>query len=452
MQKIRIFSLLILLLIILRGENNLALNNPAIRYEGVWYPIIDSSRVIFNRHTDRVLEHTESGISSTSRPYAYTQTGVRIKFKTASPYFCMEFEQRQEGGHLGLENGFAIYADSVRIAVKEKLKFTIDAPDSNRSILYTVLLPSLYAIDFTGLSIANGYKLEELAPDSKPVYAAIGNSITHGTGHQSASFLTYPYILADSMNWKLYNLAVTGARTGWPISLLFKDKNVDYITIALGFNDWMWDNKPLSDKFYQYKKLLDSLVYFQPEAKIFCITPLTTTKTETQLDAPFSLQDYRTMLIRHVSRRRNLGNQNIFILHGDSLSDASMLMDGIHLSKTGSPLFADRLVEEINKLLQSNNTSINSENPVELNFELKQNYPNPFNPSTNIQFYTKNTAEIELNILNLMGQKITTLFEGKVTRGFHRFNFKSHDLPNGIYLYRIESKDYNETKKMTILK
>ena len=333
----------------------------------------------------------------------------------------MQFEQREDGGHMGLENGFAIYADGNKIAVKEQL------------------------------SIKEDYQLESIAPNNNPVYAAIGNSITHGTGHQSASFLTYPYVLADSMNWNLYNLAIAGARTGWPIALLFKNKEVDFITIALGFNDWMWDNKPLSDKLHQYEKLLDSLRYFQSNAKIFCITPLSTAKTETQLGAPFSLQDYRTMLMRHVNTRRNLGDHNIFLVHGDSLSNPSMLMDGIHLSKTGAPLFAAKLQEKLRELLAVTN-SIKTEHPEKLDFNLKHNYPNPFNPATKIIFYTNKATEIKLNILNLKGQKVATIFKGKVARGHHQFVFQGDDLPAGIYFYNVKSRNYCQTKKMTLLK
>ena len=263
MKNFKIFVIVWFILTTVRAETSIPLDSPNIRYEGVWYPEIDSSQVIFNRHTDRVLDHSESGISATSRPYAYTQTGVRIRFRTKSPFIKMQFEQREDGGHMGLENGFAIYADGNKIAVKEQLNFTINAPVEDSSIVYKILLPSLYAVNFTGLSIKEDYQLESIAPNNNPVYAAIGNSITHGTGHQSASFLTYPYVLADSMNWNLYNLAIAGARTGWPIALLFKNKEVDFITIALGFNDWMWDNKPLSDKLHQYEKLLDSLRYFK---------------------------------------------------------------------------------------------------------------------------------------------------------------------------------------------
>jgi len=451
LSKLKINIIICLFIILVKADISVPLNNPNILYEGLWYPVVDSTRVIFNRHTKEVLLHPESGISATSRPYAYTQTGVRIRLKTASPFVHLEFEQREEGGHLGLENGFAIYADSSRIAIKEELSFTIDAPESDSSVRYTILLPSIYAINLTEMILADGYQLEPIQPDNRPVYAAIGNSITHGTGHQSASFLTYPYVLADSMDWNLYNLAVAGDRTGWPISLLFKDKKVDYITILLGFNDWMWDNSPLSDKLYQYEKLLDSLLCFQPDAEIFSITPLTTTKTETQFNAPFDLQDYRTMLIRHVTRRRNLGDKNLHLIHGDSISNPSMLMDGIHLSKKGAPLFACNLKDKIREILTSK-TGLKHEKIDKFNFKLEQNYPNPFNPVTNIRLALPKSTHVELSVYNLLGQQVAKIIDQQMNIGDHNILFNSGELAGGIYFYKIQTERFSDVKKMVIMK
>jgi hypothetical protein len=257
--------------------------------------------------------------------------------------------------------------------------------------------------------------------------------------------------LADSIKWNLYNLAVAGARTGWPVSLLFKDKKVDYITILLGFNDWMWDNKPLSDKLYQYEKLLDSLLSFQPDAEIFCITPLTTTKTETQLNAPFDLQDYRTMLIRHVSRRRNLGDKNLHIIHGDSISNPSMLMDGIHLSKKGAPLFACNLKDKIREILASK-TGLKEEKIDKFNFKLEQNYPNPFNPVTNIRLALPKSTHVELSVYNLLGQQVAKIIDQQMNIGDHNIIFNSGELAGGIYLYKIQTERFSDVKKMVIMK
>ncbi|MCF7740467.1 MAG: T9SS type A sorting domain-containing protein [Candidatus Marinimicrobia bacterium] len=449
-----LISLLSLSFLLIKADDvaSIPLDHKFIQYEGIWFPEIDSAKVIFNRHTSSVLEHPESGISASSRPYAYTQTGIRIRFKTSSPTIILEFQERENSGTLGLRNGFGIYADSVRIAIKEKLSFAIKKPKGNSSVLYEIVLPSLHGVNFTGLKLNKKYALEKIEPIRKPTYAAIGNSITHGTGQQSSSFFTYPFVLAREMGWNLYNLAVAGAQTGWPIALLFKNKNVDYITIALGFNDWMWDDAKLSLKRKQYNKLLDTLRYWQPEAKIFCITPLKTTKSESQFDVPFSLQDYREMSIDLIKKRRKEGDKNTFVISGNSISEVFMLADGIHLNIRGADQFARNLEKKIRQIISPSMDVSPRMNRNKLNYKLQQNYPNPFNQETNIEFTIFKPAEIQLYIINLIGQNIASLYNGKIEPKKYHFKFKPDNCASGIYFYSLKTKNFTETKTMTILK
>ncbi|MDP4174883.1 MAG: SGNH/GDSL hydrolase family protein [Bacteroidota bacterium] len=325
---------------------NIPLDDPRISYEGLWFVQKSPTIVILDRHTENVINNPESGISLSSKPYAYTQSGVRIRFKTSSPTISLRFADRENGGRAGLHNGFAVYANGKLIAIYETLSFIVNRPQ-NKSCEYEIVLPSLYAVSFTELSLDSGFSLDKLAPIDKPIYAAIGTSITEGTGQQSASFLTYPFILANELGWNLYNLAVAGAHTGWPIALLLKDKKVDYITVEFGFNDWMWDNKALSIKADQYGRLLDSLRLFQKNAKIFCITPLVTSKTTSQMGAPFKLNDFSEMILHLVKQRQENGDKKLFIIYGDKLSDTKMLDDGVHLNETGARKFALKLKKSL---------------------------------------------------------------------------------------------------------
>ena len=52
----------------------------------------------------------------------------------------------------------------------------------------------------------------------------------------------------------------------------------------------------------------------------------------------------------------------------------------------------------------------------------------------------------------ILGQEIATLFEGKQTIGNHTITFNATNLPGGIYLYRLETKEFTETKKLILLK
>jgi photosystem II stability/assembly factor-like uncharacterized protein len=54
---------------------------------------------------------------------------------------------------------------------------------------------------------------------------------------------------------------------------------------------------------------------------------------------------------------------------------------------------------------------------------LFQNYPNPFNSNTNIKFYIYSPSFLVLEIINPIGQNITTLFQGDLNRGEYLFNW-----------------------------
>lgn len=354
MNCFKVFIVLIAFSVQIWGKVIIPLDDKKISYDGVWFAEKSAAKVILNRHTESVLVNPESGVSIYSKPYAYTQTGIRIRFNTKSKNIYLTFEERPDAGKAGLHNAFAVYTDGKKYSVFETLSFKITSPKPDtQSVRYEVVLPSLYGVNFTGLSLDDGYTLDELTPLNKPVYAVIGTSISHGTGQQSSSFNTYPFVVSENLGWDLVNLAVAGANIGWPMAQLFKDKKVDYIGVELGFNDWMWDNKSLADKSIQYNKLLDTLRKYQKKAKIFCVTPIVTTQTTTQMSAPFRLEDFREMVRGTVQTRQLKGDTCIYIVNGDSLSSASLLdpADGVHLSETGAPKFGLNLVNKLKEII-----------------------------------------------------------------------------------------------------
>jgi len=95
-----------------------------------------------------------------------------------------------------------------------------------------------------------------------------------------------------------------------------------------------------------------------------------------------------------------------------------------------------------------------SESPSGLSdYFLGQNYPNPFNAGTQIIFSTKNTDEVSVEVYNILGQKIVTLFNEIATAGtIYTIPFEGKDLPSGIYLYSIRTTSGSEVKKMCLLK
>ena len=85
-------------------------------------------------------------------------------------------------------------------------------------------------------------------------------------------------------------------------------------------------------------------------------------------------------------------------------------------------------------------------------FELMQNYPNPFNPTTKISFSLPRASDVKLEIFNLLGQSVITLYEGHLPAGTHSFNWDGSSVASGVYLYRLLASDFVESKKMMLLK
>jgi hypothetical protein len=93
-------------------------------------------------------------------------------------------------------------------------------------------------------------------------------------------------------------------------------------------------------------------------------------------------------------------------------------------------------------------------------FRLNQNFPNPFNPSTNMSFTVAENGRAILRVFNLLGQEVTTLFDGKAEAGkAYTARFDASGLPSGIYFSRLDfvpegsqSSSQQLMKKMTLIR
>jgi len=98
-------------------------------------------------------------------------------------------------------------------------------------------------------------------------------------------------------------------------------------------------------------------------------------------------------------------------------------------------------------------TKIETDEIVKQNFILHQNYPNPFNPKTIINYELSTTLIIEINIYNLMGQKVTTLVSEEQSAGFHQVEWNASDFASGVYYYQLRGEaGLIQTKKMKLLR
>ena len=86
------------------------------------------------------------------------------------------------------------------------------------------------------------------------------------------------------------------------------------------------------------------------------------------------------------------------------------------------------------------------------NYTLSQNYPNPFNPSTQIQYTLPEATQVTIEVFNIVGQKVIELVNGQQSAGHHTTTFDASGLSSGVYLYKLTTPSYAESKKMLIIK
>jgi flagellar hook assembly protein FlgD len=89
--------------------------------------------------------------------------------------------------------------------------------------------------------------------------------------------------------------------------------------------------------------------------------------------------------------------------------------------------------------------------------KLAQNFPNPFNPSTTIKFDLKDKGFVSLKVYNVAGQLVRTLVNGErdansYTVTWDGKNDRGGAVASGIYFYKMETKDFSQTKKMVMLR
>jgi len=85
-------------------------------------------------------------------------------------------------------------------------------------------------------------------------------------------------------------------------------------------------------------------------------------------------------------------------------------------------------------------------------FQLAQNYPNPFNPATTIQFSISKAGRYSINVYNVLGQKVASLFDKTVAAGSYSIRFDAAHLSSGMYIYTLTGDGVNISKKMALLK
>jgi hypothetical protein len=85
-------------------------------------------------------------------------------------------------------------------------------------------------------------------------------------------------------------------------------------------------------------------------------------------------------------------------------------------------------------------------------FVLHSAYPNPFNPITTIPFELKHPGNISLIVYDVLGREVSCLHQGWLQAGSYQARFDGDRSPSGIYFVRLRGGNFQQTRKMVLMK
>ena len=109
----------------------------------------------------------------------------------------------------------------------------------------------------------------------------------------------------------------------------------------------------------------------------------------------------------------------------------------------------------LSKVMEWFNTPVDVKSDSEIlptRYSLDQNYPNPFNPSTSIAFSIIEKSQVQIKVFDVLGREVSTLVSETMAPGKYSVDFNADNLNSGVYFYTIKTDNFNETKKMVLLK
>ena len=130
----------------------------------------------------------------------------------------------------------------------------------------------------------------------------------------------------------------------------------------------------------------------------------------------------------------------VALRNGSPANRPSLIIDGIRISNSWGSLVS---VQSISLIAEG--------------FYLRQNYPNPFNPSTKINFSIPTNGFVTLKVYNSIGQEVSNLVNGKMSKGVYETEFSGSNLNSGVYFYTLrftnsEGQFFSDTKKLLLIK
>jgi len=123
-----------------------------------------------------------------------------------------------------------------------------------------------------------------------------------------------------------------------------------------------------------------------------------------------------------------------------------------------TPIIRNHIFKDVIAWFQNEtNADITGDETTPAAYGLAQNFPNPFNPATTIKFDMKAKGHVAIKIYNVAGQLVRTLVDEVYEAGHHQVTWDGTNnigskVASGVYFYKMETKNFSQTKKMVLLR
>jgi lysophospholipase L1-like esterase len=311
-------------------------DNVNLKYTGVVESEINSQYAKLYRHISEIRENDGGGYWLASK--AGNQAGMTIRFRTASPEVTLHFQKdpdfESRWGRMALfRNGVKVADRNVAPADQYEISAT---GQSAESADWVFTFPGWQPMWLTSIELADGYELETVPDENKPLYIAVGNSITHGVGQSgNATHLSYGWQVAEALEMDFLNIAIGGSKTNTRMLQSMSGKDPALITVLWGYND-VHSPWPLARALDSMENVVDYLLEQFPEAEIWMLgTPYSENEVGLQ-NSSNTLSDLRSGIAAIVEARQGAYPQLKYWDASTVVSSMELLSDGVHLNDEGA--------------------------------------------------------------------------------------------------------------------
>ena len=93
----------------------------------------------------------------------------------------------------------------------------------------------------------------------------------------------------------------------------------------------------------------------------------------------------------------------------------------------------------------------NTDQILPIGFHLEQNFPNPFNPGTTIRYQLSAVSMVKLSVFDVLGREIAVIVNEQKSAGRHTVTWNAGNRPSGVYLLRLQTGGFVQTRKMVLV-